>query len=428
MRELALSELHLLSDAQLERVIARCADLRAHHARFQMSELRRRGQTRNEPDEPLSATSVYMRQRLELERINRLILDETAKLERYGAGLLGRLGVFKTLSFAGRRFSLAAAPIIDRIESHYRKRRELEALLASKPPVAERPRVSPDSDLSEYIIRLRLNGTYVLLDLRLKPTSAVRKIQRERENARKTAEIQRLRAQDARKRERDGRASRSKRGRGRGKGKMGAADAPAKTSVKPTVRRKEAPHPPVRSHELAPLPAVAGPGTPRLPQPPARERLGTTRGSGRRDADFLRSKVYVLALEHGKFYVGRCTNFPLRVKYHIEGRGAGWTRMYRPIASHAFFWGAEEEEKAVTLHYMDVFGLDNVRGWVFAKAGDYDEEAVDSILRECSPPIPIELLAVCEALVPMPLEHSPLWELNRHREGHTAIFRDEGAW
>ena len=46
---------------------------------------------------------------------------------------------------------------------------------------------------------------------------------------------------------------------------------------------------------------------------------------------FMWPKVYVLELEDDRFYVGRATNFPKRVKGHIEGRGSFWTKMYRPI-------------------------------------------------------------------------------------------------
>ena len=70
------------------------------------------------------------------------------------------------------------------------------------------------------------------------------------------------------------------------------------------------------------------------PTPPAKWRTGRS--------SYMRSKVYVLQLDCGKYYVGRCTSFPKRVQYHIEGRGALWTQLYRPVASHAFFWGEEE--------------------------------------------------------------------------------------
>lgn len=434
MRELALSELHLLSDAQLERVIARCTELRADDARFRLSQLRRRGSTRHESDHP-PAPSAFIRQVHEVHRVNRQILDETAMLERCAAGFLGRIGISKTLSFAGRRFSTAARPIIDRIESLYRERRELEALSATMSSEESSPTALAESELSEYVIRLRLHDTYVLLDLRLKPTKVIRKIQRMREAARKATELQRQRAQEAKQRKREGRTAGSKRDEGRGKEKPSAVEPTATPPAPSKAGRQTAPaapsHPPSQGLDypsVPPAPTVPMPAKYRSPQLEPRGRRGTARTFGRRDPNFLRSKVYVLALEQGKFYVGRCTNFPVRVKYHIEGRGAGWTKMYRPIASHAFFWGYEAEEKAVTLHYMDLYGLENVRGWVFAKAGEYEDGVVAAIRRTCEPPIPLQQLEVCDSLFPMPLECSPRWALNRHKKTGSAIFRDEQAW
>jgi predicted GIY-YIG superfamily endonuclease len=142
----------------------------------------------------------------------------------------------------------------------------------------------------------------------------------------------------------------------------------------------------------------------------------------------MRSKVYVLRLDCGKFYVGRCTSFPKRVQYHIEGRGALWTQLYRPVASHAFFWGEEEEEKAVTLHYMDEFGEQNVRGWAFAKGGDYNVGWIKLQRIKCAPPLPIQQLAVCTDLRPMQLPRSPLWDANRLRGGVPEVFEDVKPW
>ena len=42
-------------------------------------------------------------------------------------------------------------------------------------------------------------------------------------------------------------------------------------------------------------------------------------------------KVYVLELEHGKYYVGKTTNVPRRFKQHLSGSSSIWTRMFRPI-------------------------------------------------------------------------------------------------
>ena len=76
--------------------------------------------------------------------------------------------------------------------------------------------------------------------------------------------------------------------------------------------------------------------------------------------------VYVLALQHDKYYVGateRTTQ--ARVKQHFGGKGsaARWTTAHRPLRV------LEERpadtkftEDTVTKEMMDRFGIDNVRG------------------------------------------------------------------
>jgi len=73
------------------------------------------------------------------------------------------------------------------------------------------------------------------------------------------------------------------------------------------------------------------------------------------------SGVYVLRLEHGKFYVGASTDIHRR----IDGHGTVWTKEHRPISVHDVFpakHNIKELEREVTLMYMDMYGWENVRG------------------------------------------------------------------
>jgi hypothetical protein len=143
---------------------------------------------------------------------------------------------------------------------------------------------------------------------------------------------------------------------------------------------------------------------------------------------FLAPKVYVLRLEGGNFYVGRCRNFKVRIGRHLSGMGAKWTRMHRPIAVEAIFIGDVEEEKAVTLHYMATHGINRVRGWVFCKGGSYDESAVAALIRGYSRPVEFGAIPRSKALKPQLLEAHPDWETNRRAKGGGELFRDERGY
>lgn len=145
--------------------------------------------------------------------------------------------------------------------------------------------------------------------------------------------------------------------------------------------------------------------------------------------DFMRSKVYVLELEGGYYYVGMCKNFPDRVMRHIDGNGSLWTKLHRPVASVAFFWGDEEVEKSVTLHYMEMFGVDRVRGWIFTKGGDYEAGKVELLLKtNVSAPIPFESLVPCTSLSPMRLKLNAAWEVNSKDLNPGIITREESIF
>lgn len=77
--------------------------------------------------------------------------------------------------------------------------------------------------------------------------------------------------------------------------------------------------------------------------------------------------VYTLELQHGKFYVGK-TLQPMqdRFQQHVQGTGAAWTRLHRPIrVMREDKCSSDHQEDNTTLDLMRVRGIDNVRGGVY---------------------------------------------------------------
>jgi GIY-YIG catalytic domain len=100
--------------------------------------------------------------------------------------------------------------------------------------------------------------------------------------------------------------------------------------------------------------------------------------------------LYVLALQHNKFYVGKSQNLEERIKDHKNGRGTAWTKRYQPIEVLVQRpLSNQHEENNVTLDYMDRYGMDNVRGgsWCRMKLTDTDRtyirQMIDSIYDRC---------------------------------------------
>jgi predicted GIY-YIG superfamily endonuclease len=77
--------------------------------------------------------------------------------------------------------------------------------------------------------------------------------------------------------------------------------------------------------------------------------------------------IYVLALEKGKYYIGKSHDTQARFLSHIAGTGTEWTRMYCPteiVATHANCSGLDEDK--YTKQYMFEHGIANVRGGAYS--------------------------------------------------------------
>ncbi len=83
----------------------------------------------------------------------------------------------------------------------------------------------------------------------------------------------------------------------------------------------------------------------------------------------MSSCIYVLELEHNKYYVGISIQPKHRVQQHLDGFGSSWTKFYKPTGKYRIIkpgenpYGLKEvTESTVTYHLMVKLGYENVRG------------------------------------------------------------------
>lgn len=95
--------------------------------------------------------------------------------------------------------------------------------------------------------------------------------------------------------------------------------------------------------------------------------------------------LYVLELADGCYYVGLTADIESRVKQHVEGTGAVWTKLHRPLrVLHTVCTGtrdareAEQMENEVTITLMMRYGVEKVRGGHYCTI---ELEPVEALLR-----------------------------------------------
>ena len=75
--------------------------------------------------------------------------------------------------------------------------------------------------------------------------------------------------------------------------------------------------------------------------------------------------IYVLHLRTDKYYVGITVNPETRFELHRTGKGAKWTRLYKPVdvlLLEEIEGNCRKKETLLTLRMMKEYGYENVRG------------------------------------------------------------------
>ena len=97
--------------------------------------------------------------------------------------------------------------------------------------------------------------------------------------------------------------------------------------------------------------------------------------------------VYILELQNGKYYVGKSTSVAQRALQHLHGKGSAWTQKYKPTGKMMPRLGTVQDEtgdateRDETLRYMQLKGIENVRGWRYTSV-KLSEDDLESIRRE----------------------------------------------
>ena len=92
--------------------------------------------------------------------------------------------------------------------------------------------------------------------------------------------------------------------------------------------------------------------------------------------------IYVLKLEKGKFYVGKTDNPNFRLEQHLNSKGSYWTKKYKPINIEEIIPNCDDyDEDKITQKYMDLKGIDNVRGGSFTKI-KLDEDTIKFLTKK----------------------------------------------
>lgn len=94
----------------------------------------------------------------------------------------------------------------------------------------------------------------------------------------------------------------------------------------------------------------------------------------------MEDKIYVLQLENGKYYVGKTSDVKKRFEQHAAGKGAEWTKIYKPVKLlETRRVTSEHDENNITKDLMKKYGIENVRGGAHASVNLSPE--VEDVLR-----------------------------------------------
>jgi hypothetical protein len=87
--------------------------------------------------------------------------------------------------------------------------------------------------------------------------------------------------------------------------------------------------------------------------------------------------IYVLLLQNDKYYIGKTSNPHFRFDNYFINKGSEWIRLYKPIKVLELIPNCDDyDEDKYTYKYMDIYGIDNVRG------GSYTSTILDKATKK----------------------------------------------
>jgi hypothetical protein len=96
----------------------------------------------------------------------------------------------------------------------------------------------------------------------------------------------------------------------------------------------------------------------------------------------MSTNIYILKLQGCKYYIGKSENLMKRYHEHLSGKGATWTKKYKPISIEKIIEKVSHfDEDTYTIVYMAKYGIENVRGGTYVSI-QLDETQEDALNRE----------------------------------------------
>ena len=81
----------------------------------------------------------------------------------------------------------------------------------------------------------------------------------------------------------------------------------------------------------------------------------------------MTTNIYILKLENNKYYIGSSRNVDKKYQKHVNGTICSWTKKYKPLFIEKIIPSAHPyDEDKYTIKYMNMHGIDNVRGGLFS--------------------------------------------------------------
>jgi len=91
--------------------------------------------------------------------------------------------------------------------------------------------------------------------------------------------------------------------------------------------------------------------------------------------------IYILKLKNDKYYIGKSRNKKTlqdRIRNHFNRGGSIWTKRHKPIGIEKIINIIDEKyiEDRIVFEYMNIYGIENVRGGSFCKIKLSKEEKI----------------------------------------------------